>query len=55
MLTVKHSTVSKWDLPGDPVVRAPCFNCQGLGSIPDEETKIWKLSHVVWPVKQNTQ
>ena len=28
-----------WDFPGGPVVRIPCFQCRGCGSIPGQGTK----------------
>lgn len=31
-----------WDFPGGPAVKAPCFYCRGVDSIPFLETKIPK-------------
>ena len=29
-----------WDFPGDPVVKTPCFQSVGAGSIPGQGTRI---------------
>ena len=38
-----HSTgkeAEAWDFLGSPVVKTPCFQCRGSGSIPSQGTKI---------------
>ena len=37
------------DFPGGPVVKTPCFQCRGMGSIPGQGTKI---PQAVWPKKK---
>ena len=32
------------DFPGSPVVKTPCFDCRGMGSIPGQGTKILRAA-----------
>ena len=34
MLAFNHLKMGKWNFPGGPVVRTPCFHCRAMGLIP---------------------
>ena len=40
------------EFPGGPVVRTPCFDCGGMGSIPGQGTKI---PHATWHGQKQTK
>ena len=43
-----------WEFPGGPVVRAPCFHCEGPGSIPGQGTKILQAARCGQKKKKST-
>ena len=42
---IKIKNFVHWDFPGGPLVKTPCSQCRGMGSIPGWRTKI---PHALW-------
>ena len=46
------SRQKSWDFPGGSVVRTPCFQAGGLGSIPDWGTKAQQAQGIAKTIQQ---